>query len=144
MRVTRLEHIRQNVKMVMMTFFRINDIPHVCQWKNPDGVNRKSIIDVLKEGSDVRSCSSFRTCWSTKNGTLKEIFGAGNAAVVNPIIGFSSIKMYITNTKTKNSAVQWEINEYTAQTWPRHICWTVKVEGFQYCLIYWYTYIIPN
>jgi branched-chain amino acid aminotransferase len=36
-----------------------------------------------------------------KNGTLKEIFGAGTAAVVNPIIGFSYQDVYYELPKLK-------------------------------------------
>ncbi|MFT7164192.1 MAG: branched-chain amino acid aminotransferase, partial [Flavobacterium sp.] len=40
---------------------------------------------------------------ASKNGTLKEIFGAGTAAVVNPIIGFSYQDVYHELPKIENS-----------------------------------------
>jgi branched-chain amino acid aminotransferase len=44
---------------------------------------------------------------ASKMVTLKEIFGAGTAAVVNPIIGFSYQEVYYELPKTENSyAVQ--------------------------------------
>ena len=38
-----------------------------------------------------------------KNGSLKEIFGAGTAAVVNPIVGFSYQDVYYELPKIENS-----------------------------------------
>ncbi len=40
-----------------------------------------------------------------KDGSLKEIFGAGTAAVVNPIVGFSYQDVYYELPKIENSIV---------------------------------------
>jgi len=40
---------------------------------------------------------------ASKNGTLKEIFGAGTAAVVNPIAGYSYKEVYYELPKIENS-----------------------------------------
>jgi branched-chain amino acid aminotransferase len=60
-----------------------------------------------------------------EDGTLKEIFGAGTAAVVNPLL--VSIKMCIRLPKIENSyAVQLKEIRNTLVIKRRHI-WTVKV-----------------
>ena len=56
-----------------------------------DGVTRKSLIDMAKAlGIDlvVRPIKVQEILDAHQNGTLKELFGAGTAAVVSPIKGF--------------------------------------------------------
>ena len=56
-----------------------------------DGITRKSIIELAKsEGMDVeiRKLSVREVVEAAKEGSLKEMFGAGTAAVVSPISGF--------------------------------------------------------
>lgn len=56
-----------------------------------DGITRKSIIELAeKEGIpvEVRKISVLEVVEAAKNGTLKEMFGAGTAAVISPIAGF--------------------------------------------------------
>jgi hypothetical protein len=85
-----------------------------CQWKNPWWCYQKSIIDVAKKEGievDVRPVLVSELVEASKDGTLKEIFGAGTAAVVNPIIGFSYQDVYYELPKIENSyAVQLKIN----------------------------------
>ncbi len=67
---------------------------------------------------------------AAKNGTLKEIFGAGTAAVINPIAGFSYKDEYFELPKIENSIalklkekltnIQYKLEEDT-------FGWTVKV-----------------
>jgi branched-chain amino acid aminotransferase len=67
---------------------------------------------------------------AAKSGTLKEIFGAGTAAVVNPIVGFSYQDIYYELPKIENSIalelkdkltkIQYKMAEDT-------FGWTVKV-----------------
>jgi branched-chain amino acid aminotransferase len=67
---------------------------------------------------------------AAKNGTLKEIFGAGTAAVVNPIVGFSYQEIYYELPKVENSFalqlkekltnIQYKVAEDTFN-------WTVKI-----------------
>ena len=67
---------------------------------------------------------------AAKNGTLKEVFGAGTAAVVNPIVGFSYQGEYYELPKIENSMalqlkdkltnIQYNLAEDT-------FGWTVKV-----------------
>ncbi len=78
----------------MNIFFRINDTLITAPTSNRilDGVTRKSIIAIAKsEGVTVeeRKIKVDEIKEAAKNGTLKEMFGAGTAAVVVPISHFS-------------------------------------------------------
>ena len=56
-----------------------------------DGITRKSLIEIAeKEGIavEVRRFSVKELVAAAENGTLKELFGAGTAAVISPIAGF--------------------------------------------------------
>ena len=56
-----------------------------------DGVTRKSIIDLAKDQgipTEVRRISVKEVVAAAENGDLKEMFGAGTAAVISPIAGF--------------------------------------------------------
>ena len=56
-----------------------------------DGITRKSIIEVAKDEGihvEVRNITVHEVEAAAKNNTLKEMFGAGTAAVISPIIGF--------------------------------------------------------
>lgn len=56
-----------------------------------DGITRKSILDIAAdEGikAEVRKISVAEVVKAAKSGDLKEMFGAGTAAVISPIAGF--------------------------------------------------------
>jgi branched-chain amino acid aminotransferase len=56
-----------------------------------DGITRKSILEIAKEEgiiTEVRNLTVTEVVEAAKKGTLKEMFGAGTAAVVSPIAGF--------------------------------------------------------
>ena len=77
----------------MNIFIRINDtlITGPTSDRILDGITRKSIIDIAKaEGIavEVRKITVHEVVEAAKNGSLKEMFGAGTAAVVSPISGF--------------------------------------------------------
>ena len=77
----------------MNIFIRINDtlITGPTSDRILDGITRKSIIDIAKtEGIpvEVRKISVNEVVEAAKNGSLKEMFGAGTAAVISPISGF--------------------------------------------------------
>ncbi|NAY90323.1 branched-chain amino acid aminotransferase [Muricauda sp. JGD-17] len=77
----------------MNVFVRINDtlITAPTNDRILDGITRKSILDIAKdEGIDteVRKVSVKEVVDAAKNGSLKEMFGAGTAAVVSPIAAF--------------------------------------------------------
>ncbi len=56
-----------------------------------DGITRKSVIAVAEDEGipvEVRKIKVIELIEASKNGTLKEMFGAGTAAVISPISGF--------------------------------------------------------
>lgn len=77
----------------MNIFVRINDtlITGPTSDRILDGITRKSIIDLAKaEGIkvEVRKITVSEVVEAAKDGSLKEMFGAGTAAVISPISGF--------------------------------------------------------
>ncbi|GAB1858480.1 branched-chain amino acid aminotransferase [Flavobacteriaceae bacterium MHTCC 0001] len=77
----------------MNIFVRINDtlITGPTSDRILDGITRKSIIELAKSENipvEVRPLKVSEVVDAAKNGTLKEMFGAGTAAVVSPIAGF--------------------------------------------------------
>lgn len=77
----------------MNIFVRINDtlITGPTSDRILDGVTRKSIIDIAnKEGIpvEIRKFKVSEITEASKNNTLKEMFGAGTAAVISPISVF--------------------------------------------------------
>jgi branched-chain amino acid aminotransferase len=77
----------------MNIFVRINDtlITAPTNDRILDGITRKSIIEIAKsEGIaiDVRPITVTEVVEAAKNGSLKEMFGAGTAAVISPISTF--------------------------------------------------------
>jgi branched-chain amino acid aminotransferase len=61
------------------------------------------INDTVLTNVEVRPVLVSELVEASKNGTLKEIFGAGTAAVVNPIIGYSYKNEYYELPKIQNS-----------------------------------------
>ena len=101
-------HTKLEEAGTMNVFFRINDtlLTAPVSERILDGITRKSLIDMaIKEGInvEVRPVLVSELVEASKNGTLKEIFGAGTAAVVNPIIGFSYHDEYYELPKIENS-----------------------------------------
>ena len=77
----------------MNIFVRINDtlITAPTNDRILDGITRKSIIEIAKQEGipvEVRPLTVTEVVAAAKNGTLKEMFGAGTAAVVSPISAF--------------------------------------------------------
>ncbi|MEO6348132.1 MAG: aminotransferase class IV, partial [Aquaticitalea sp.] len=77
----------------MNIFFRINDTLLTAPTDDRilDGVTRKSVIQLAKDNEvavEVRPVSVKEIKEAAKNGSLKEIFGAGTAAVISPISAF--------------------------------------------------------
>jgi branched-chain amino acid aminotransferase len=101
-------HTKLEEAGTMNVFFRINDtlLTAPVSERILDGVTRKTLIDLAKsKGIDVevRPVLVQELVDASKNGTLKEIFGAGTAAVVNPIVGFSFREVYYELPKIENS-----------------------------------------
>lgn len=77
----------------MNIFFRIGDrlVTAPNNDRILDGVTRKSIIQLAEDlniGCEVRRVSVKEIKDAAKNGSLKEIFGAGTAAVISPVSAF--------------------------------------------------------
>lgn len=77
----------------MNIFVRINDtlITGPTSDRILDGVTRKSIIDIAKKEGipvEIRKFKVSEITEASKNNTLKEMFGAGTAAVISPISVF--------------------------------------------------------
>ena len=77
----------------MNIFVRINDtlVTSPTSDRILDGITRKSIIQFAKDNDidvEVRKITVKEVVESAKNGTLKEMFGAGTAAVISPISSF--------------------------------------------------------
>jgi branched-chain amino acid aminotransferase len=101
-------HTKLEEAGTMNVFFRINDtlLTAPTSERILDGVTRKSLIDLAKrEGInvEVRPVLVEEIVAAVKTGALKEIFGAGTAAVVNPIVGFSYQDIYYELPKQENS-----------------------------------------
>lgn len=101
-------HTKLEEAGTMNVFFRINDtlLTAPVSERILDGITRKSLIDMAKKEGisvDVRPVLVSELVEASKNGTLKEIFGAGTAAVVNPIAGYSYKDVYYELPKIENS-----------------------------------------
>ncbi|MGI9532279.1 branched-chain amino acid aminotransferase [Lutimonas sp.] len=77
----------------MNIFIRINDtlITAPTSDRILDGITRKSIIEIAEDQGiavEVRSISVHEIVAASEDGSLKEMFGAGTAAVISPIAGF--------------------------------------------------------
>lgn len=101
-------HTKLEEAGTMNVFFRINDTLYTAPTSERilDGVTRKSIVELAPTigiNVEVRPVLVSEIVEAAKNGTLKEIFGAGTAAVVNPIAGFSYQDTYYELPKIENS-----------------------------------------
>jgi branched-chain amino acid aminotransferase len=104
-------HTKLEEAGTMNVFFRIDDTLFTAPTSERilDGVTRKSVIDLAKKEGynvEVRSVLVEELVQAAKNGSLKEIFGAGTAAVINPIAGFSFRGEYFELPKIEHSVAQ--------------------------------------
>ena len=128
-------HTKLEESGTMNVFFRINDtlLTAPTSERILDGVTRKSVIDLAKRENmrvEVRPVLVEELIEAAKNGSLKEIFGAGTAAVINPIVGFSYQDTYYelpkiekamaVELKEKLTNIQYKLAEDT-------FGWTVKI-----------------
>ncbi|VXB72161.1 Branched-chain-amino-acid transaminase 1 [Flavobacterium sp. 9AF] len=128
-------HTKLEEAGTMNVFFRINDTLYTAPTSERilDGVTRKSLIDLAKRENinvEVRPVLVDELVAAAKNGTLQEIFGAGTAAVVNPIVGFEYQGTYYElpkldqpialALKEKLNNIQYKLEEDT-------FGWTVKI-----------------
>lgn len=101
-------HTKLEEAGTMNVFFRINDtlLTAPVSERILDGITRKSLIDMAKKEGinvEIRSVLVSELVEASEKGTLKEIFGAGTAAVVNPIIGYSYKDVYYELPKIENT-----------------------------------------
>jgi branched-chain amino acid aminotransferase len=101
-------HTKLEEAGTMNVFFRINDTLYTAPTSERilDGVTRKSLIAIAKRDGikvEERSVLVSEIIQAAKDGSLKEIFGAGTAAVVNPIVGFSYQDTYYELPKIEHS-----------------------------------------
>ena len=101
-------HTKLEEAGTMNVFFRINDTIYTAPTGERilDGVTRKSLIAIAKRDGikvEERSVLVSEIIQGAKDGSLKEIFGAGTAAVVNPIVGFSYEDVYYELPKIEKS-----------------------------------------
>lgn len=128
-------HTKLEEAGTMNLFFKINDtlLTAPVSERILDGITRKSILDLAKkEGlkTEVRSVLVAELIDAAKSGELKEIFGAGTAAVINPIVGFGYKDDYYElpkiekpvalELKEKLTNIQYKIDEDP-------FGWTVKI-----------------
>jgi len=128
-------HTKLEEAGTMNVFFRINDTLYTAPVSERilDGVTRKSLIDIAKRDGikvEERSVLVDEIVNAAKNGSLKEIFGAGTAAVISPIVGFQYKEDYYELPKIENSfaiqlkdkltKIQYKLAEDT-------FGWTVKI-----------------
>ncbi|MBQ0907984.1 branched-chain amino acid aminotransferase [Flavobacterium sp. F-328] len=128
-------HTKLEEAGTMNVFFRINNtlLTAPVSERILDGVTRKTLIELAKsEGInvEVRSVLVDELVAAAKDGTLQEIFGAGTAAVVSPISGFSYKDEYFelpklestvaNQLKEKLTNIQNKLEEDT-------FGWTVKI-----------------
>ena len=79
----------------MNIFFRVGDklLTDPTSERILDGVTRRSVIALAEEFNipvEVRRVKVSEIVEAAKNGELKEIFGAGTAATINPVKGFGN------------------------------------------------------
>ncbi len=100
-------HTKLEEAGTMNVFFRIEDTLYTAPTSDRilDGVTRKSLITLAKhEGYKVeeRPVLVEEIIQAAEKGTLKEIFGAGTAAVINQIEGFAYQENYYTLPEMKD------------------------------------------
>jgi branched-chain amino acid aminotransferase len=110
----------------MNIFFRIGDTLITAPKSDRilDGITRKSLIQLAEDNNikvEIRRVTVSEIKEAAKSGELKEIFGAGTAAVINPISGFGHAgdkfdlpKMddsYATFFKAKLMDIQYNVSE---------------------------------
>ena len=128
-------HTKLEEAGTMNVFFRINDTLYTAPKSERilDGITRKSLIDLAKRDNikmEVRPVLVSELIEGAKNGSLKEIFGAGTAAVISPISGFSYQGTYYELPKIENAIAQelkTKLTNIQTKTAEDTFGWTVKV-----------------
>jgi branched-chain amino acid aminotransferase len=92
----------------MNIFVRINDTLVTAPTSDRilDGITRKSIIEIAQDQGisvEIRSISVHEIVEASENGSLKEMFGAGTAAVISPIAAFGYKEKEFTLPELENT-----------------------------------------
>ncbi|MDO6598376.1 branched-chain amino acid aminotransferase [Oceanihabitans sp. 2_MG-2023] len=110
----------------MNIFFRVNDklITAPTSDRILDGITRKSILQIAKDNNieiEIRPVTVKEIKEAARNGSLKEIFGSGTAAVVSPISAFKHAdeafdivepeNTYYTMFKKQLNDIQYNVSE---------------------------------
>lgn len=89
------DHAHENIEEAgaMNIFIRINDTLVTAPTSDRilDGITRKSVLEIAKANgidTEVRNITVTELVAAAKDGSLKEMFGAGTAAVISPIAAF--------------------------------------------------------
>ena len=128
-------HTKLEEAGTMNVFFRINNTLFTAPTSERilDGVTRKSVIELAKRENidiEVRSVLVDELITALNDGSLKEIFGAGTAAVINPIIGFSYKDTYYELPKIENSMaldIKEKLTNIQHKISEDNFGWTVKI-----------------
>lgn len=128
-------HTKLEEAGTMNVFFRINDTLYTAPTSERilDGVTRKSVIELAQRehiNVEVRPVLVEELITAAKNGSLKEIFGAGTAAVINPIVGFSYQENYFELPKLEHSMaidIKEKLTHIQHKLAEDTFGWTVKV-----------------
>lgn len=128
-------HTKLEEAGTMNVFFRINNtlITAPVSERILDGVTRKSLLDLAKRNGmdvEIRSVLVDELVEAAKNGSLQEIFGAGTAAVISPISGFSYKDTYYGLPKNENPwslQLKEELTNIQHKVSEDHFGWTFKV-----------------
>lgn len=128
-------HTKLEEAGTMNVFFRINDTLYTAPTSERilDGVTRKSVIELAqreKINIEVRPILVDELISAAMNGSLKEIFGAGTAAVINPIVGFSYQDNYFELPQLEHSmasAIKEKLTNIQHKLAEDPFGWTVKV-----------------
>jgi branched-chain amino acid aminotransferase len=128
-------HTKLEEAGTMNVFFKINDTLFTAPTSERilDGVTRKSILELAERENitvEVRSVLVEELINAAKDGSLKEIFGAGTAAVINPIVGFSYQDTYYELTKPENPIslqLKEELTNIQHKLAEDTFGWTVKI-----------------
>jgi branched-chain amino acid aminotransferase len=128
-------HTKLEESGTMNVFFRIKDTLYTAPTSERilDGITRKSLIALAEQlgiNVEVRTVLVEEIIEASKNGDLKEIFGAGTAAVVNPIVGFSYKDTYYELPKITDSyalKLKQHLNNIQYKLVEDTFGWTVKV-----------------
>jgi branched-chain amino acid aminotransferase len=121
---------------VMNVFFRVNDtlLTAPTSERILDGVTRKSIIQFAEDKGfkvDVRPVRVTEIVEAARKGELLEMFGAGTAAVISVINGFSNKGEYFELPKIENdyaSIIKKGITDIQKNLAEDKFGWTVKVQ----------------